>query len=234
MAYRSVQVPRIGEVLLSKRRGAKHLRLSVTPKGQVRVSLPAWAPYRSGIAFATSRTDWILEQLAQHNQQPITDRARIGKLHRVAFIPVQGASPLKIRTGNTLIEVRTTEPFDSPEVQKKLMAACEKALKSEATQLLPDRLRSLANAHDYNYKDIRIRKLVSRWGSCSKGGTITLSYYLMQLPWDLIDYVLLHELTHTEHLHHGADFWDALSKIIPEAKSLKKQIRDHEPQVRPL
>ena len=234
MPYRSVQIPRIGEVLLSKRRGARHLRLSVTPKGQVRVSLPTWAPYRAGITFAASRADWILEQLAQHNQQPITDRAKIGKLHKVVFIPIHGTSPIKIRAGNTLIEVRTTEPFDSPEVQKKLVAACEKALKSEATHLLPDRLHSLSIVNGYNYKDIRIRKLVSRWGSCSKDGTITLSYYLMQLPWNLIDYVLLHELTHTEHLHHGADFWDALTKILPEAKILKKQIRDYKPQVRPL
>jgi len=234
MPYRSVQIPRIGEVLLSKRRGARHLRLSVTPKGQVRVSLPTWAPYRAGITFATSRTDWILEQLAQHNLQPIPDRAKIGKLHEVVFIPTRGTSTTKIRTGNTLIEVRTSEPFDSFEVQKKLMAACEKALKSEATQLLPDHLRSLARAYGFRYKDIRIRKLISRWGSCSKDGTISLSYYLMQLPWNLIDYVLLHELTHTEHLHHGADFWDALTKILPEAKILKKQIRNHKPQVRPL
>jgi predicted metal-dependent hydrolase len=234
MANRKLLVPQIGEVLLSKRRGAKHLRLSITSKGQVRVSLPVWAPYSAGISFAKSRQDWILQQLSMHSFKPIPHNARIGKSHRVAFISVEGSRIVRARVKSNLIEIKTSEAFTSPLVQEKLLTACEKALKLEAAQLLPQRLALLAERHGFSYKDVRIRKLVSRWGSCSKDGTITLSYYLMQLPWNLIDYVLLHELTHTKHMHHGADFWGPLGGILPDAKALKKQIREHKPQIRPL
>jgi predicted metal-dependent hydrolase len=51
----------------------------------------------------------------------------------------------------------------------------------------------------------------------------------MQLPWELIDYVLLHELVHTNVLRHGPDFWDALSEVLPEVKARKKALRNHRP-----
>jgi hypothetical protein len=51
----------------------------------------------------------------------------------------------------------------------------------------------------------------------------------MQLPWQLIDYVLLHELTHTTILRHGPDFWRALEAVLPNARVLKKAMREYQP-----
>jgi predicted metal-dependent hydrolase len=53
----------------------------------------------------------------------------------------------------------------------------------------------------------------------------------MQLPWDLIDYVLLHELVHTEHLHHGAGFWQRFDQVLPGAKQKRKALRAYKPSV---
>jgi predicted metal-dependent hydrolase len=78
---------------------------------------------------------------------------------------------------------------------------------------------------------VQIRKLTARWGSCSSAKVITLSYYLMQLPWPLIDYVLLHELSHTEHMNHGSDFWGKFESVLPGAKVLRKEIRTYKPLV---
>jgi hypothetical protein len=55
----------------------------------------------------------------------------------------------------------------------------------------------------------------------------------MQLPWHLIDYVLLHELVHTKHLHHGKDFWDEFKIALPEARKLQKEMHGYKPQVKP-
>ena len=51
----------------------------------------------------------------------------------------------------------------------------------------------------------------------------------MQLPWNLIDYVLLHELTHTNILRHGPDFWQALEAVLPNMAVLKKTLREYQP-----
>ena len=70
-----------------------------------------------------------------------------------------------------------------------------------------------------------------RWGSCSSDQMITLSYFLMQLPWDLIDYVILHELAHTKHLNHGPGFWSELEALCPDARARRKSIKEFRPAI---
>ncbi|HET8992036.1 MAG TPA: M48 family metallopeptidase, partial [Candidatus Saccharimonadales bacterium] len=68
-------------------------------------------------------------------------------------------------------------------------------------------------------------------GSCDQSKNITLNLYLMQLPWHLIDYVLLHELTHTVVFKHGPDFWAEMDKYLPDSKSLRSEMKDYKTTV---
>jgi len=95
--------------------------------------------------------------------------------------------------------------------------------------LLPQRLDQLAAQNGLNYSSVAIRQLKSRWGSCSSAKHITLNLFLMQLPWHLIDYVLLHELTHTKVLRHGPPFWEELEKHAPGARKLRREISAYQP-----
>jgi hypothetical protein len=120
-----------------------------------------------------------------------------------------------------------------PDVQAVAQRAAIRALRSEAEQILPKRLRDLASQYDLDFKSVTIKQLTSRWGSCDQNKDIALNLFLMQLPWSLIDYVLVHELVHTKHLHHGEDFWNTLESLIPDAKNLRAEIRKHKPVVLP-
>lgn len=234
MAQRTVLIPGIGEVTLAKRRGSSHIRLSVTAEGRIRIGLPHWTPYAAGIAFAKSRQEWITAQLNKHAQIILKEGDLIGKAHRLHFMSTKQLEPrIKTKITPTSIEISSPFAYDSPKVQEKAQKAAERALKDETINLLVPRLANLANRYNLSYKDVRVRKLTSRWGSCSNDKTITLSYYLIQLPWRLIDYVLLHELAHTIHLHHGADFWEDLERLVPTAKQIRKEIRQHKPRIEP-
>lgn len=97
----------------------------------------------------------------------------------------------------------------------------------KANAYLPDRLKELAVKHGFNYRFCKIGKSRTAWGSCSTTGKIILSFYLMILPEELIEYVLLHELCHTVHANHSDAFWKLLNshldgKAIPLRKELKK------------
>jgi predicted metal-dependent hydrolase len=72
-------------------------------------------------------------------------------------------------------------------------------------------------------------RLKGRWGSCDQDKNIVLNLFLMQLPWQLIDYVLLHELCHTMHLDHGPGFWQTFLMHKPTAKDLRREIRHYQP-----
>jgi predicted metal-dependent hydrolase len=110
-------------------------------------------------------------------------------------------------------------------VQEAATKAVLCALRKEAEQHLPERLQDLARLHNFSYRTVSVRQLKSRWGSCDQDKNIKLNLYLMQLPWELIDYVLLHELVHTRVMQHGPVFWSAMADLEPNTPQLRKQIR---------
>src|SRR5207245_10741873 len=115
--------------------------------------------------------------------------------------------------------------------QKAAKAACVRALRVQAERLLAQRLRALADLYQFEYRSASIKQLKSRWGSCDADAAIVLNLFLIQLPWHLIDYVLLHELAHTKALHHGPDFWQELERCLPHAKQLRREIKQYNPAV---
>jgi predicted metal-dependent hydrolase len=88
----------------------------------------------------------------------------------------------------------------------------------QAKQFLPKRVEALAARHGFTYNKIAIKKIHSRWGSCSAQNNLNFSLYLMCLPDDLVDYVILHELCHTVHKNHGVRFW-ALMDAVTDGKA---------------
>ena len=101
------------------------------------------------------------------------------------------------------------------------------AWRKEAKKRLPVRLRELSVKFDLPYNKVIIKNNRSRWGSCSDRNNINLSLYLMRLPDQLIDYVLLHELVHTVHKNHSKKFWRHLEKLQPDAKSLDRELKGY-------
>lgn len=216
-------------VTIYKRRTNRHLRLSLAPSGQVRVSIPAWAPYSAGLNFARSRQAWIRSQhrpdvLLKHGQA-------VGKGHHLQFIPKATAAKANGRISDTAIIIShpDTEQPDSQAAQLAARTACVRALRRQAEQLLPQRLATLAAAHGFTYRQVSIKQLKSRWGSCDHQTNIVLNLFLMQLPWELIDYVLLHELTHTRVLKHGPEFWHAMDTVLPKTAAFRKDLREYHP-----
>lgn len=228
---RIVFIPEIGEVTLSKRHGTTHLRLSINAAGKVRVGLPYWTPYQAGVVFAKSRVSWIKKHLSEHINAGLQDGDLIGKSHRISYTYNAHNQNIATRITSSQIKVITALSINDQRVQTKIQSAGERALKAESEHLLPQRLKFLAQKHGFNYRQVKVRKLTARWGSCSNNGVITLSFYLLQLPWRLIDYVLLHELVHTKHMHHGPGFWDDFERVLPNAKALRKEIRPYKPTI---
>jgi predicted metal-dependent hydrolase len=229
MATKHVTIPNIGPVTLYKRKGNQSIRLSISLEGEIRVSMPHWLPYKAGEEFAASKAVW----LATHQQKRVSmleHGQHIGKAHRLYFEPGTGKSA---SARVTPTEIRIHHPrhaaISDESVQKRARVASIRALRQEAEHLLPGRLRRLAQEHGFDFRSVQVKQLKSRWGSCSSEQDITLNLFLMQLPWHLIDYVLLHELTHTRVMQHGQPFWDVLEEHLPNARARRQEINTHQP-----
>ena len=76
------------------------------------------------------------------------------------------------------------------------------------------------------FKKLNFRWMRSRWGSCSAKNNITINYWAMYLPSDLIKYIILHELTHIKIKSHNQLFWIELEKICKDSKLLNKRLKN--------
>jgi predicted metal-dependent hydrolase len=215
-----------------KRAGSRTIRLSVTPT-TICVSMPRWTPFSAGTAFALSHSSWIQTELAKRSRSHIENGQKVGKLHYMRFEHVLNGQPLTSRVTATEIIVRigAGESTASSTVQERAVQAAIRALKREAERLLKPRLQGLADTHGLSFTGFSIKQLKRRWGSCDSHQAITLNLFLMELPWEFIDYVLLHELSHTREMNHGPAFWRLLTSLEPRAHTLSKQLRSHQPVI---
>jgi predicted metal-dependent hydrolase len=109
---------------------------------------------------------------------------------------------------------------DRPEID-------EDRLRKQASAYLPGRLQTLASQYGFTYASLKISKSRSRWGSCSAKKNINLSLFLMTLPAHLIDYVILHELCHTQVMNHSPSFWKLMDEITEgKAGFLRKELKN--------
>ena len=99
---------------------------------------------------------------------------------------------------------------------------------AKAKVYLRDRLAELAEIYRLKYNKVFIRNQKTRWGSCSSKDNISLNMKLLHLPENLIDYILLHELVHTRVKNHSKDFWNELETVVPNARTIDKQLREYQ------
>ncbi len=101
---------------------------------------------------------------------------------------------------------------------------------NKAREIIPSRVAAKLteyNNYDFVPSAINIRKMKSRWGSCSSRGRITINAELIKLRPELIDYVIIHELCHLKHNNHGIEFYRLLEGLVPDYKALRKELRTY-------
>ena len=107
------------------------------------------------------------------------------------------------------------------------------ALRREAKQILPAMVERLARQYGFRYGRVTIRATRSKWGCCTSQNNLSLSLFLMTLPAHLQEFVVLHELCHTVHHNHSAEFHALLNKVTGgreaelnrQLKGIRKNLR---------
>lgn len=192
------------------RSSRRTLAIQIRRDGLVQVRAPLRMPTTEIHAFVLSRQAWINKHLAE-------------------------------------IEARRRVSADTPpdDVWWHLGQALPRHLRSttawqawqreQALALLPDRCLAIAKALGPRWtpKNIKLRRMRSRWGSCSVQGNITFNTLLMHMPLACIDYVIYHELCHLHEFHHGPEFYALQSRVNPEWSTQKKALTTFAARITP-
>lgn len=212
---------------------ARQVYLRVEPGRGLQVTIPKRYSKRAIPALVESQRKWITEALADLDEKtPLLYRQ---------WPPPQ----LYLNACETMINVVYSPPsddktaaevnWDSPDCMhlsvdtsnKPLVAKCiATALKPLAESILGPWLARCAERSQLHYKRMVVRGQRTVWGSYSSNGTLSLNYKLLFVRPELVEYVLLHELAHTRHLDHSAEFWRFLDELRPNAAQFDKELKE--------
>ncbi|MHB1528396.1 MAG: M48 family metallopeptidase [Acidiferrobacteraceae bacterium] len=205
------------------RRRRRSLCIQVREDGSVRVLAPQGASEHEIRKLVIERRLWIDRKRAeQHNRPP-----------GVSVLPVHGASlpfldcrlvlelaggrgpaerighRLRVPGSDAKTALRALKTWYRNQAREK--ALCEHAPWSARIGRHP--------------RDFVIREQKTRWGSCSAQGIISLNWRLMLGAPTLFEYVLVHELCHLRHLHHGPQFWTEIARLLPDHADRRRALR---------
>jgi hypothetical protein len=221
----------VGDIYIKRNRKAKRLTIRVKPSGQLLVTVPSLLPLQLAKLFIKEKQAWIIEKLIEVEKTKENKLVLSGYKTREHVLQFRATknTRVKVTYENQTISINHPEGIDSQsnELQAIAKEAIISTYRKEANQILPERVRLLAQKHNLKYNTLRIKNITSRWGSCSNRDNINLSLFLMKLPDELIDYVILHELSHTIHKNHSPLFWRYLDNLVGDAKSLSKQMKKY-------
>lgn len=224
---------KLGTVTIRRNPLSRSIRMRLAPDGTVTVSAPKRTPMALiKQAVRSARSD-LLAMQEEAQPELYVDGQQIGQSHKLAIIPSDVHGTVHVHRKNTtlIVSVPSTLRSGDAAVQAQIRQEVRTILRREAKSYLPRRLATLAKRHGYTYNSVRFPHAISRWGSCSSSGTISLNIALMKLPPDLIDYVIFHELAHTTHMNHSAAFWSEVEKLDPAYTLHRKVLKQHSPIV---
>ncbi len=222
-----------GKITIRRSARASQIRVSVAPDGKLRASLPLYAPLFLVTRLLKASRDELRAMIVQSQPTELYESGMlIGKSHTLITRPSPNNSHKVWRYGQQIIvSLPSNSTLNDPEIKRELREVIISALRIEAKSYLPKRLSFLAKKYDYHYDRVRFSHASGRWGSCSTTGTISLNIALMKLPFELIDYVIIHELTHTRHMNHSHEFWTLVGHADPDYKAHKRALKQQSPSI---
>ena len=224
---RTIPDPDFGQISIRTRTTARNISMRTKPDG-LHVIVPPYSLTNKILATIEEFRPRLLENWQKVAPQPLDLNFRIDAPCFRLHLEQGKLSRFMVRTTDEGITILCPPhvDFSQKPVQELLRNAIIRALKKSAQAYLPPLLNELAEHYGFRYKKVKITGSKSRWGSCSATGSINLSCYLMLLPPHLMDYVLLHELTHTKEMNHGPKFWEILNDLTEgRARTLRAELR---------
>jgi predicted metal-dependent hydrolase len=201
-------------IIRSKR---KTFALEVKRDGSLVVRAPLRATRAQVEALISQKGDWIRakQELVKSLYPPLPPRRYVdgeeflymGQTYKLAILD-GAAQPLVF--GDRFYLAHQALPGAS--------AVFEAWYRQRAFEVISRRVEWFASRDGFVYRQVKISRARTRWGSCSPTGTLSFSWRLVMAPLRVIDYVVVHELVHLQVKNHSRVFWDKVKVLMPDYK----------------
>lgn len=206
----------------------RSIGLQISQHG-LRISAPLHTPLAYIDSVLQQKAGWITKKLAQWQDKKSlvldwsleTTYPLLGEPWRIAMKPTGELA--MIRSFDQELPQPLTIELNSRHIETFVMSWYQQ----QAITCFKQRIELYAPELAVPTPPFRLSQAKTRWGSCNSRGVISLNWRLIQLPLQLVDYVVAHELAHLIEMNHSKVFWEVVGKVFPEYRDARKLLRNY-------
>ena len=242
----------LGDVLVGyefKRGKRRTIGFSVGPEG-LAVRAPKWVPLPEIDKAVFEKSTWILKKLQEMRErgdrleatriewadgcvlpflgQPVT--VRLDPSHAFSGVGAElknsrvAAPGIGISDQTVDLTLHVGLPHSASPAQ--IRDAVQAWLMRQAKRIFTERLTHFAPHLGVSWRKLSLSSAGTRWGSASADGSIRLNWRLIHFTQPVVDYVVVHELSHLRVMDHSPRFWDTVRSVVPDYAQLRGQLKD--------
>lgn len=190
----------------------KTILLQVTHDAKLVVYAPTLIPKFFIDRFIAEKKEWIEKKMLEVSKRPLAKRKTFTEgeiflfLGQEVILTFTNEIPIRIQAGK--LRVPQAVSF---RIEKEL----ETWFKTQAKDIITKRLEYHAQRMQASYTSVFFSDTKSKWGTCFPDNSLQFNWRLVMAPLLVIDYVIIHELSHTTEKNHGRDFWNRVRLFTP-------------------
>ena len=205
----------------------KTIKITINREGNLTVFCPYGVSYKKIEQILQSKKNLLEKKI--NNTRNIANK--YSKIMSMESILLFGKEYLIIPTNKVDKPCFTEEYFLIPKKNfdvQKLPNYIKKTIREIAERVVVKRFKDILQG--YKIEDVSkiiIGSYRAKWGSCDKFGVIKLNWRVAMLDTKLVDFIIFHELTHLKELNHSQKFYKELSKICPDWKQSRAELKNY-------
>ena len=208
------------------------------------VSAPKWVPLYEIDKAVLEKSSWIIKKLQETRERhdrlesarvEWTDGTTLPFLgeqvivvldprHAFGGVGAELKSSLETLPGVTRLTLHVG--LSHTATPEQIKDAVQAWLMRQAKRLFTERLNHFAPTLHVQWRKLSLSSAGTRWGSASADGSIRLNWRLIHFKPSVIDYVVVHELSHLRVMDHSPRFWDTVRAVVPDYALLRGQLKD--------
>lgn len=214
-------------VNVSKKR--QTISLKLISSSSLLITVPTGLAKKSIQQLLTEKSAWIIkhaEQLKVTEQNPINQTLQDGstvlyggKQYQLQFH--EYASSHKVTVQDAMIHLYFTKhaPLPPETLLRQFFIQSARITFEKRT------IHWAVRMHVKPIK-IAIREQKTRWGSCSSKGTISYNWQVIMAPPEVLEYLIIHELSHLIAPNHSRHFWQIVATFDADYKEHRLWLKE--------
>jgi len=199
------------------------IQLSISREGELLVKAPFLAPKFVIMQFVNSKKDWIIKTLEKVGKRQVKEK---NYKEGETFLFLGQEYTMQFYNGIKIVPKDGILYFPKA-LQFRIQKELHTWYITQAKEIITKRVVNHAQKMHASYKSIFFSDTSSKWGTCFADNRLQFNWRLVMTPLMVLDYVVIHELTHTTEKHHKVDFWRRVRQFTPAYRQHRKWLEQH-------